>query len=282
MRRLCGMNVPPGFDRIAALAWHRASTVAGFIGEAELGALLALAACAAALPAPGAMVEIGSFKGRSTVGLATLARELALAPEPRPVVSIDPHTSPSPTDPGEASYDAFTAALGAHGLTDAVEAHRATSAEVARGWRRPIRLLWIDGDHTLAGARADFDLYAPFLVPGGIVAIHDALHFFEGPIRVFVEQVLGSDRFGPAGFCKSIAWAQFRPTDGVRWARPRRRLARRAARLLPLVAPPRCFEGWNKLRYKATLLTVPHRIPPPAAIAARLSGFEPPPAAAGS
>jgi hypothetical protein len=276
MRRLCRtMRLPADFDRIAALACRRAVSVPGFIGEAELRALLALAACAATLPgdaaAGAAIVEIGSFKGRSTVALATLASELPLATAPPPLVSIDPHTSPSPTDPGEASYAAFTAALDRFALAGAVEAHQATSAAVAPTWRRPIRLLWIDGDHTLAGARTDVDLYAPFLLPSGILAIHDALHFFEGPIRVFVEQVLASDRFGPAGFYKSIAWAQFRPDDGYRWQAARRRLARRAARLLPRVTPPRQFRGWNKLAYKALLPLVPHAIPPPRTIAARLS-----------
>ncbi len=274
------MRLPADFDRVAALAWRRAAAVPGFMGAAEVRALLALAACALALPDEGAVVEIGSFKGRSTVGLATLARELGLPAGARPIVSIDPHTSPSPTDPGVASFEAFTAALAAHELSGVVEAHRATSAEVARAWRRPIRLLWIDGDHTLAGARADFDLYAPFLVPGGLIAFHDTLHFFEGPIRVFVEQVLGSDRFGPAGFLHTIGWAQSRPEDGARWHAARRRLARPAARLLPLVAPPRRFSGWNRLRYKAALALVPHRIPAPAAFAAALT--EPPPGAPNS
>ena len=264
------MRLPANFERIAALAWRRAAPVSGFLGEGEFRALLTLAACALALPGEGAMVEIGSFKGRSTVALATLARELGLGGEPRPVVSIDPHTSPSPTDPGVASFADFIAALAAHELSAAVEVHRATSAEVARGWRRPIRLLWIDGDHTLAGARADFDLYAPFLVPGGLIALHDTLHFFDGPIRVFVEQVLRSNQFGPAGFLHTIGWAQFRPAGGEAWRARRLRLARRASRLLPLVAPPRRFSGWNRLRYKAALALVPHAIPAPAAFAAAL------------
>lgn len=38
---------------------------------------------------------------------------------------------------------------------------------------RPIDFLFIDGDHTYDGARADFDAYAPFVRPGGMVALHD-------------------------------------------------------------------------------------------------------------
>ncbi|HVA64515.1 MAG TPA: class I SAM-dependent methyltransferase [Terriglobales bacterium] len=256
------LSLPPNFSALADLAWERARALPGFLGEREFRALLMLAAATSAPgAAPGAIVEIGSFKGKSTVGLATLAQRLGLGP----VVSIDPHNSPSVTDPGVESYPGFLANLRGAGLNDAVEVHRARSREVAAGWRRPIRLLWIDGDHTYAGAREDFDLFSPYLADGALVAIHDALHFFEGPIRVMVEQILASDRFGPAGFLHTIAWAQYRPQDGARWRPARRRLARRAARLLPLVAPPRQNRGLNRWRYKLALAQVPHAVPAPAA-----------------
>lgn len=38
---------------------------------------------------------------------------------------------------------------------------------------RPVDFLWIDGDHSDAGVRADWALYAPLVRPGGIVAFHD-------------------------------------------------------------------------------------------------------------
>src|SRR5256885_11391611 len=57
--------------------------------------------------------------------------------------------------------------------------------------------------------------------------MHDVLGTWEGPLCTFVDEVLGSDDFGPAGFCGSIGWAQHRPDDGgarrFRWTR--RRLA---------------------------------------------------------
>jgi hypothetical protein len=74
---------------------------------------------------------------------------------------------------------------------------------MSHGWSRPIRFLWIDGDHTYSGSKLDFDLFSPCLVDRGIIAIHDVLHEIEGPIRVFVEKILGSDRFGPAGLLHS-------------------------------------------------------------------------------
>ena len=256
-------QLPQDFHRIATRAWERARGVDGFLGERELRVLVMLAATSPVQPPEaGVMVEIGSFKGRSAVALATVAEALQLAP----LVSIDPHDAPSITDPGlegASSFEAMQAALASAGVGAHVELHRERSAEAARGWTRPIRFLWIDGDHTWEGARQDFGLFAPYLLPGAFVALHDSLHFFEGPIRTFVECILGSDRFGPAGFLHTIAWAQFRPQDGDRWRRERQHLARRARRLLPLVAPPAANAGWRRLRYKATLALVPHRVPSP-------------------
>ena len=37
----------------------------------------------------------------------------------------------------------------------------------------PLDFLFIDGDHSLAGVSRDFDLYAPLVREGGLVALHD-------------------------------------------------------------------------------------------------------------
>ncbi|MEX2155852.1 MAG: class I SAM-dependent methyltransferase [Gemmatimonadales bacterium] len=204
------------------------------------------------------ILEIGSFKGKSTVGLASVAARYGLGK----VVAVDPHTAPSATDPDlrgqRSSWDDFRATLRAAGVEDAVEAHRGFSRDLARGWDRPVRLLWIDGDHTYHGAKEDIDLFRRHLADGAIVALHDVLNSFEGPIRVFVEELLASDQFGPAGLCGSIGWAQYRPRDGARWQEARRGLARRASRLIPLVQTGRELRGFDKLRYKLSRALVPH------------------------
>ncbi len=48
-----------------------------------------------------------------------------------------------------------------------------------------------------------------------MLALHDALHAYEGPIRVFVEGILRSNRFGPVGVVQTIAWGHFLPDDGA-------------------------------------------------------------------
>ena len=234
----------------------------GMLTEREARFLALVAACA---PAQGVILEIGSFKGKSTVGLASVAMRYGLGP----VITVDPHSGPSVTDPDVgprgSSWDDFRASLRAAGVETAVDAHRAYSRDLARGWTRPIRFLWIDGDHTYRGAKEDIDLFRGHLVPGAIVALHDVLHSFEGPVRVFTEELLGSDVFGAAGLCGSIGWAQYRPSDGARWRVHRRDLRRRVARLIPFVKDGREPTGFAKLRYKLWRGLVPHAAPDPAA-----------------
>ncbi|HWC75121.1 MAG TPA: class I SAM-dependent methyltransferase [Gemmatimonadales bacterium] len=208
---------------------------------------------------------MGSYKGKSTVGLASIAQRYGLGP----VVAVDPHSAPAVTDFGhgsqQSSWDDFRASLRAAGVEGSVEAHRMYSRELAGNWDRPIRFLWIDGDHTYRGAKEDIDLFRRHLAPHAIVALHDVLHSFEGPIRVFVEELLASDQFGPAGVCGSIGWAQYRPADGVQWRGSRRALARKAARLIAFVRDGRQPKGFAKLRYKLWRGLVPHAAADPAA-----------------
>lgn len=162
-------NLPKDLNAVVERALQLSRAVPGFLGDNEARFLGTLAACA---PAEGTIVEIGSYKGKSTVLLAFVAAHYGLGP----VVAIDPHTSPSITDPkiapGDSSFEEFVGALRSAKLEEQVEVHRAFSREVAKGWNRPIRLLWIDGDHTYRGTKEDFALFAFYLANGAIVAMH--------------------------------------------------------------------------------------------------------------
>lgn len=242
---------------LSSETWLLASRVKGYLSEREGKFLMAAAALA---PADGANLEIGSFKGRSTICIARVCKHYGVGG----LVAIDPHTSPATTDPdlqGQASsFDDFQRNLREAGISDAVEARRSFSKDVGRLWTAPIRFLWIDGDHTYEGAKADVDMFRPFLVRGSVVAMHDVLGTHYGSLRTFVEEILESPQFGPAGFCGSIGWAQFRPGEGqsVRYSLKRKLLAIPARKIIPVARSGRGLVGRNKLRYKMWRPLAPH------------------------
>jgi len=263
------LTVPPDLDNVLEEAWNAARRVPGFLVENEARLLGTLVAC---LPRTGAIVEIGSFKGRSTVMLAKVSQRYSLGS----IVAIDPHNFNSVelkehrTSSDASSFEEFAENLEAAGVSGIVDIRRALSTAVIPEWNSPIRLLWIDGDHTYQGAKADFDGFVPHLVPHGVVAFHDALHDFPGPIRVFVEEVLRSSLFGAAGFTNSIAWSQFRPEDGAHFQSARQALERVASPLIPLTTEGPGLRGLQKLRYKLRRSRVPRRAIQPSLLASML------------
>lgn len=56
---------------------------------------------------------------------------------------------------------------------------------------RPIDLLFIDGDHTYDGVKADYEMYGPLVRSGGVIAFHDVTCSPERAAR----ESLGVDRF---------------------------------------------------------------------------------------
>ena len=253
--------VPPGLHAALDEAWHAAKDVPGFLLENEARFLGMMAACA---PRHGVIVEIGSFKGKSAVMLGSSREHYGFGP----IVAIDPAQLPQRRT-GRASIrsraqpptTSSSRTLNPLESRSYIEVHRAFSTDVAKTWNRPIRLLWIDGDHSYPGAKADFDGFMPALVPGGFVAMHDALHEFAGPIRVFVEDILRSNRFGASGFVNSIAWSQYRPDDSFSFRHIHQAVEPLAAKLLPFVADDHPLDGLRKLQFKLARSRVPRTLP---------------------
>jgi hypothetical protein len=226
----------------SALNLHLADMVAlsrrlsGHLTDREVR-FLALAA-ATLPPSLGDVLEIGSFKGKSTT---VLAKSVTVNGGNR-VVAVDPLTLLSPTDPSigcpESLPDLFWETLEANGVRHLVEFYQLRSEELALTWNRPLRLLWIDGDHTYQGATADIDNFAHHLRPGSVVAFHDVLNGFDGPIRAFCERVLLSPAFGSCGVCGSIGWAQYvgGASHTKSYSSRKLKLYRKLSRLLPFVS----------------------------------------------
>jgi predicted O-methyltransferase YrrM len=53
------------------------------------------------------------------------------------------------------------------------DSHDPQTVRSLEGLRGSVDLLFIDGDHSYDGVRADFENYAPLVKPGGLIAFHD-------------------------------------------------------------------------------------------------------------
>jgi hypothetical protein len=62
-----------------------------------------------------------------------------------------------------------------------------SSEIVTPGWREPVRLLWIDGDHSYEGVRRDWDAWKAHLLPRAVVAFDDSINQAIGPYRLIRE-----------------------------------------------------------------------------------------------
>ncbi|MDQ6746485.1 MAG: class I SAM-dependent methyltransferase, partial [Candidatus Dormibacteraeota bacterium] len=68
----------------------------------------------------------------------------------------------------------FRRTIAEAGLEDVVVAVVGDSSRVAAAWNRSLlALIFIDGGHAEEVAMADYEAWAPLLVPGGLLAIHD-------------------------------------------------------------------------------------------------------------
>jgi predicted O-methyltransferase YrrM len=130
----------------------------------------------------GVIVEIGSWRGKSTtcLGLGSKAGHQV------PIYAVDPHA--------EHTFDDFQRHMEEAGLTDLVTPVPGRSQQLAEGFDQPIELLFIDGAHQYELVQQDFDRWVPKVVEGGVVAMHDTT-WFEGPKRVADKEIFKSRRF---------------------------------------------------------------------------------------
>jgi MMP 1-O-methyltransferase len=144
---------------------------------------LALHGAAARYAARGPVLEVGTYCGKSTIYLAAAARQAG-----QPVITVDHHRGSEENQPGWEYHDPslvdprtgrmdtlphLRATLAAAGVEDDVVVVVGRSAEVARLWRTPLGMLFIDGGHTDVAATTDYEGWAPWVAPGGVLAIHD-------------------------------------------------------------------------------------------------------------
>jgi predicted O-methyltransferase YrrM len=152
----------------------------------------------------GVIVEIGSWKGYSTICLAKGSesgnRVLVFA--------VDPHTGAAVHRERYGvvnTYSIFMENVAKAGISDIVAPMVMTSQKAEEQWGVPIELLWIDGDHTLADK--DLEMWLPHVMDGGTVALHDTTTW-EVPRKVAINSIYKSGLFSFIGRVGSITYAR--------------------------------------------------------------------------
>ncbi|KAF2391004.1 MULTISPECIES: class I SAM-dependent methyltransferase [Pseudomonas] len=141
----------------------------------------------------GCIVEVGSYRGRSTVFLG----QGSLAGHGAPVYAIDPHK------PfvgvlggifGPIDRTAFYKTMLITGCSEIVSLINLSSEMVVPKWSEPVALLWIDGDHSYAGVKRDFECWLPHVAEGACIAFDDSTDPVLGP-RILINELLATQEY---------------------------------------------------------------------------------------
>ena len=131
----------------------------------------------------GPALEVGSYCGKSAVYLGAAVREVGGV-----VFTVDHHRGseenqagwehhdPELVDPATGRLETLPflrRTLEEADLEDVVVAVVGESVTVAAHWRTPLSLLFIDGGHGDAPAHADYTGWARWVMPDGLLALHD-------------------------------------------------------------------------------------------------------------
>jgi predicted O-methyltransferase YrrM len=174
--------------------------------------------------APGQIVEIGSFRGRSTIVLSRAA------PEGVQIVAIDPHAGgdrgPQEIAPeaerGQSDNEVFRANLERAGVNGRVRHVRRMSDAAHADVDGPIDLLYVDGAHRYKPARDDIAAWGARVPVGGTLLVHDAYNAI-GVMLAQLRLLFFSSGWRYVGRTRSLA--QYRREDLQAGARVRNALS---------------------------------------------------------
>jgi MMP 1-O-methyltransferase len=154
----------------------------------------------------GVVVEIGSFKGKSTAYIGNGAKKSGI----KKFYCVDPHIGDERlrvTRFGNYnSFEEFTENCRISKVDDIVIPIVDFSENAIKTFNEKIEFIFIDGDHLYDAVKLDFELWNPKLINGGIVCFHDIN--LVGVRKVVLDYVLNSTTFKNAGRAGSIVYAE--------------------------------------------------------------------------
>ena len=157
-----------------------ANSIKGFLADDEGEALFRLAQ---SITGVGPCLEIGSYCGKSTVYIGAACKQTGNI-----LFSVDHHRGSEEHQPGEEYHDVdllnenkisvnsfpmFQRTLRLAALEENVIPIVTDSRLLARHWRMPLGMVFIDGGHSHESAMHDCVEWSKHIPPGGILAVHD-------------------------------------------------------------------------------------------------------------
>lgn len=181
----------------------------------------------------GKIVELGSYRGRSAIVLASGAREgvTVLAVDPHAGNDRGPRQIHGSADEGESDHRAFLDNLGAAGVGERVEHVRLPSSDALAAIPGEAELVYVDGAHRYRPARDDLARWGERVAPGGALLVHDAFSSVGVTLAILRLMAFGR-RFRYVGRTGSLAEYERTPVEG----RARLRSALRQLAELPWFA----------------------------------------------
>lgn len=153
----------------------------------------------------GVIVELGSWKGKSTIWLAKGSQASKMAP----IYAIDPHQGSVEYDLGKGinTFAEFQSNIEKAGVSSLVKPILETSVKAAENFPEPVELIFIDASHLYEDVKKDFEVWFPKVVDGGIMVFHDS-SLSPGVVRLVKESVYHSNHFKNVGFVHSATYAR--------------------------------------------------------------------------
>lgn len=181
-------------------AWPIIDGIPGWLTQEEAEQLFN---AARDMAGKGHIVEIGSYLGRSSCALCLGSKSAAAPNQASLVFAVDPFTAWIAEQPHDKSiggpnwtYPDFIENMKRARIMDVIRPMINTSLQAVINWDSKISLLFIDGNHDYEFVSKDFVMWSPYVIPGGIIALHDT-ETWAGPIRMMSEirakyNILGS------------------------------------------------------------------------------------------
>jgi predicted O-methyltransferase YrrM len=158
------------------------------------------------------ILEIGSFKGRSTVTMAFACRNTR-----RRLFCIDTWNGNDSDFSERDFFHVWEENVRKNGVSEFVTPLRGLSHDVLARWNEltgnlKVDFAFIDGSHQYEDVLRDFELVLPLVKEGGWIAFHDVVESWPGPLKLWRE--IAGPALGKHQYMATLACGQKPQADG--------------------------------------------------------------------